>query len=244
MKWTLRHYYAFPPGTAPKGGSLLSPSAWDQVRTAAPSETNKDFSFPQSRADWVKLAEASEDARASAATVASLVKRGGYTSILSVGVGRALLEYHLKRSLPQVPLTCTEYAPASVTRLREFFAECDSVEFLDLLAPWQAKDAKCLILLNRVDTELSDEQWSIAFGRMAEAGVSEIIVVATGFLTPRTFGSEMATRLRCRLRGQTPTFAGYLRTRARFRELWQANYVIAEEMAIGPRGGFWLRRRA
>jgi hypothetical protein len=243
MKWTLRHFYAFPKEVAPLQESLLSPEAWDNVRTKNSGGANAEFYLPTDRTAWLQICETSTASHESAAAIRLLIEREGHARIFSAGVGRACVEYHLKKMLPSVSLTCSEFSQVVVERLRGVFQECDEITYLDLLASWPAIPEGTLVLLNRVDTELSDAQWEIVFARMATAGASAVLVVATGFLTPRTLGWEIVTRFRSSLQGIPLTFAGYVRSKSRFRELWQRSFVTVTECSIGSLTGFLLRRR-
>jgi hypothetical protein len=241
MKWTIKHYYPFPPSTVLPTDSLLSPHAWEQLRTDdGGAGANPDFHLPSERGEWLRLCEESEFSAACARGIAALVRREKFSSVVSVGAGRALIEYHLKALLPSVALTCTEYSPGVVERLRHVFTECDRIELLDVTAPWAPVAPGQLVLFNRLDTELDDDQWRRVFSNLASAAVPTVLVVATGFLTPKTLLLEVAQRAISIVRRRPLTFAGYTRTRARFRDLWASHYRVAHEVPVGSLTGFLL----
>jgi hypothetical protein len=244
MKYTMRHYYPFGRGTNLAGDNLLSPSAWDQVRMTDNSvNAALGFYLPEDRPDWVRVCDESSSAAASAADIAKIVRHGRFTTVLSVGVGRACLEYHLKRLEPAVSLVCTEYSPRVVERLRQVFLECDRIEFLDIkTSAWTDAGPRCLVLLNRVDTELDDQEWRAVFKNLAAGGVQNILVVASGFLTPRALAFELRQRMMNIFFRRRLTFAGYRRTKARFKELWSPHFTIVEERSIGALTGFYLAK--
>jgi hypothetical protein len=245
MKWTLKHYYPFSRGSGLQGGSLLSAHAWDQVRLGATEcHDLQAFGLPQERAEWVRLCRETESAAAIARSLAALVRQRNYWKVVSVGVGRACVEFHLKLLLPAVELTCTEYGPGVVARLRAVFTECDQIEHMDIQeADWGRTAQGTLVLLNRLDTELDDRQWMTVFEKLHAGGVPEVLLVATGILTLKVLGWEAAQRIRSLIRGQQLTFAGYTRTEARLRELWSSSYDLIEQSSFGGLRGYLLKRK-
>lgn len=243
MKLTLRHYYDFKGSRALAGGSLQSPSAWDELRSDRGLEQSAAFYMPETRGEWVALAEQTADLPAQARALAGLIRERNFSSVVSCGVGRAFLEYQLKRLRPDLPLTCTEYSPQVVARLRAVFPECDAIACHDFTRPgWPAAGDRTLFLLNRVDTELSDAQWPGVFANLAAENVRHVLVVATAFLTPRVLASELKRSVLSRLLRRPLTFAGYIRTRAAFAALWRGHYRIEAEVPVGNLTGFLLAR--
>lgn len=243
MKLTLRHYYEFKGSRGLAGGSLQSPEAWDELRSDRALESSAAFYMPETREEWVALAEQTLPLKAQARALAGLVGARRYAAVVSCGVGRGFLEYHLKSLLPQLPLTCTEYSPQVVARLRKVFPECDRIECHDFTRPgWPPVDDRTLFLLNRVDTELSDAQWPGVFANLAAENVRHVLVVATAFLTPRVLASELKCTVLGRLLGRPLTFAGYIRTKGAFTDLWRNHYRLEAEMPVGNLTGFLLAR--
>lgn len=244
MRYTMRHYYAFGRNVSLAGNDLLSPSAWEQVRmTEDIEDVAPGFYLPKNRDEWLRMCNQSSSAASCAADIAQIVRRGKFTTVFSAGVGRACIEYHLKRMEPTVHLVCTEYSLRVVERLRQVFLECDRIELLDIkTAGWMDAGARGLVLLNRVDTELNDQEWRAVFKNLAAAGVQDVLIVATGFLTMRTLASELFQRLVSVLCHRRLTFSGYTRTKARFKELWSPYFAVVEERLIGTLAGFYLAK--
>ena len=67
------------------------------------------------------------------------------------------------------------------------------------------------------------------------------MVIATGFVTGKTFMEEVGRRCRAMVVGRRLTFGGYLRTKNVFRTLWEPHYVVEEERPFGNVTGFLLR---
>lgn len=243
MKITIKHYYDFQQIVAFPSDSLLSSAAWDALRSNGANDGSESFFLPETRQAWLNLCHRFTEPMLQAKDIATLVASEGYTSLASIGVGRACLEYHLKRFCPTLNMLCTDYSLKTVDRLRTVFYECESIECFDLTAiNWPRPGSRTLYLLGRVDTELSDSHWSLVFANMAEQDVQDVLVVATSFLTPRVFLSELKRRLACWAAGRRPIFAGYTRTRSRFKDLWSRHYRIRRELPVGNLSGFLLTK--
>ena len=243
MKFTLRHYYDFKGSRSLGGGSMQSAQAWDELRSDRGLEQSADFYMPAERKAWVQLARQTAGVKNQAHSLAGLITREGFTSLVSCGVGRAILEYHLKLLLPSLALTCTEYSPEVVARLRQVFPECERIECHDFTrASWPPPSNRTLYLLNRVDTELADEEWPGVFANLAAEDVRHVLVVATAFLTPRVLASELKRHVLSLVFRRQLTFAGYVRSKAAFTVLWQQHYRIVGEMPVGDLTGFLLAR--
>lgn len=241
MKLTLRHYYHFQGNSSLQGDSLLSPAAWDNLRSE--QDQSSAFFMPTDRDRWLQIALETPGLPVQAREIAALISWEGFTSVVSVGVGRALLEYHLKQQLPKLPLICSEFSPQVVDRLRKVFLECERVDCHDFTqAGWPRPPGRPLYLLNRVDTELTDEQWSAVFSRLHAEGVQDILMVATSFLTPRVLACELKRHLMSWVIGRRLTFAGYLRTKSAFMDLWEPHYQVVRKVPAGALTGFLLTR--
>ncbi len=207
------------------GAALEGQEAWDAIRDA-----EGPFELPKTRAAWEAAAQARPDLAARARDLAALASGVDARSICSYGVGNALLELHLSQLLPDVDLTCTEFAPRTAARLRELFPEARIVEH-DLLRD-QPVDAD-LQLLHRVDTEFDDAQLEVVL----RCHTRPVVLVVTGILDWPTLRSERRLR---KMPDAIP--AGYVRTLPALERVWKASHD-AEGITIGELRGYVLRRR-
>jgi hypothetical protein len=82
-----------------------APAAWDRLR-----ESEGPFQLP-GPAEWEEASQQPPfPARAEA--IARVMRSAGAKNIASYGVGTAMLERALTRAAPNIPLTCTDTAPA------------------------------------------------------------------------------------------------------------------------------------
>lgn len=236
MKGTARTYHHLAEASGSVGTSLLSRRAWDALRTSG----HRGFAIPDSRARWLSSFANRDDLQTRAKEVVALCHDLRLTHVFSVGVGGAALEYFIKAQDPGMCLTCTDFAPETVRRLAEVFVECDVVKQFDILSGTWKVTPDTLYLFHRVDTELSDEQWSEWFSHMAASGVEPVLVVASGFMTVGGRVRAAAAAVRHRLMGRSLTFCGYIRTVSRFAALWAPHYATQRRLSVGMLTGFLL----
>jgi hypothetical protein len=207
------------------GRKLVNPESWDAVR-----ETSSPFGLPQSREGWEAAALTPEFA-ARAEKIAELARELGAARICSYAVGPAFLELNLSTLLHDVELICTDYAPRTVERLSSLFPEAE-VRLHDL---WTAAPLDAdLHLLHRVDTELANRKWRRVFPRFEKP----VLVVAAHLLDWRALLRELSrvARRPCRTR------AGYVRTEAALRRLWNPSHTD-RPIAVGDLTGYLLDLR-
>jgi hypothetical protein len=213
LKLTLRHYYDFGVDRAVVGDDLVSPKAWDGLRT----QTGGAFSMPATRSDFELAAERRTEIAARAAAVDAWLEQHAAKTVVSYGVGAAVLEWCLHALRPERRLIVTDYGEKTVERLASLFPEAEP-RYHDLLRddPLDA-DAH---LFHRIDTELGDSEWRDVYARFAEAS---ILVVATQVLDLKLFLLEL--KMRPGLKRRSASRAGFIRTRAAFEALWQPTHV-------------------
>jgi hypothetical protein len=225
VRLTVRHVYDFGPDRDRIGADLADPDAWDDARdTAGP------FQLPTTREEWERAAGRPELA-ARAADIAAVARELGVRAICSYGIGTAMLELGLSRRLPAVALTCTDYAPRAVERLRVLFPEAEVVRH-DLRTgdPLPAD----LHLMHRVDSELSNDEWKAVLPRFREP----ILFVPAIVLTFSTVAREVGRRLM----KPRATRAGWARNEAALRDLWRATHDD-RRVSVGGGPAFLLTRR-
>jgi hypothetical protein len=238
MNLTVRHYYDFGSETNVVGSSLVSDDAWDRLRL---DTTLNAFALCRTRADWLRGCRTDSAAERRARDISRLLDAKRCESLISIGVGRAHLEYWLKHQNPGIELTCLEHGARTVATLRQVFTECDRIDLFDLqTGSWPVASPGTLYLLCRIDKELDNQTWNSVFCQMAEAGASDILFVATGFLDARCLAQLATERLTSLVRGRNPTFAGFIRTRTAFRQLWRPFYAESRELNVGEFSAFLL----
>jgi len=240
VRWTARHYVDFGDAAEAVGGELASHEAWDRLRLEADLES--PYALPPDRATWLSRSQQNPEIVQRARAIVELLSRLGVRGVFSAGVGSGWLEYNIKRSAPWLHISCSDYAPRSIQRLREVFVECDRVFVFDMLHDeWPLGED--LALLHRVDTEFSDREWLTVFDNMSRSAIAYVLFIPSCFLNIRSWLMEKLRLLSVALLRGRYTFAGYLRTRATFSELWARGYLLREQVVIGDLVGFLLEHR-
>lgn len=219
---TLPHWYGFDSSVGLIGHRLQSPTNWDRVRQA---DVEGSFGFGASRQEWIDRANAQPQLRQRAHALSSLIRRWDVRRLVSVGVGTGMLEYLLAKASPELQIRCGDYAADSVAILRDRFIECETVEVMDLKRPNWVADPDEVILLNRVDTELSDAEWRTVFRDIWDHGAQRVIWIPCGLLTPAIAFREVTAVVLALLRRRRLAQAGFLRTEARILDLFNPAYI-------------------
>jgi hypothetical protein len=239
IRLTLQHWYGFTAGVRVASDGPLTEEEWVRLR-----ERDTAFGFGTSREDWIAGARANSALVERAAAVAELLRNWSSQRLVSVGVGTGVFEFLLKSSAPGLKIRAGDWGDESLQLLQERFKEADSIERMDLREPTWFRDPDETVLLNRVDMELGDVEWSHVFSDLAERGARRIVWIPAGLLTP----GSMLTEIRGVLVGlgmrRHLQPAGYLRTPARMMELFSDHYARREVIKRGDLPAWGLHLRA
>jgi hypothetical protein len=211
MRLTVPHWYDFGAERELVGDDLVRPEAWDALRT----RSDGDFSLPDTREAWERLADERDDIRARCVALDAWLAERGVDRLASYGVGGATVELWLHRLRPERELVLTDYAPATVERLAGLFPEAD-VRTHDLLSD-EPLDAD-IHLFHRIDTELTNDQWHTVMRRFARV---PILLVATEIADLKRIAAEFRGWWYKR---HSSTRAGVLRTAGAFEALWRPTH--------------------
>jgi len=238
IRITLPHWYGFAPGIATSHAPVLTDAEWDRLR-----EQDTSFGFGGSREEWVSNARSNPLVGRRAEAVAGLLTTWGAGRLVSAGVGTGMFEFLLKSAVPGLVMRCGDWSPESLRLLQQRFVECDSIERMDLRQPAWAHGNEEVVLLNRVDMELSDVEWRVCFAQLAAAGVQRIVWIPCGLLTARSTIAEIRGVLAGIGKRRKLARSGYLRTPARMGELFSESYERREVLNQGdlPTWGLHLR---
>jgi hypothetical protein len=218
VRITLKHRFDFGRDRELVGDDLRRPEAWDALRT----RTTGAFALPDDRAEWERVADEHVEIAERARWIHAWMREQGASSLASYGVGAAALELWLVRTDPDLDLVVTEYASATVERLRHIFPEASVLEH-NLLR--DAPVAADVHLFHRIDTELDNSDWKAVFERFADQRVL--------FLTQPASGRLLFAELRKSLVNRRATEAGFVRNRAALEALWSETHTATAPFAGG-----------
>jgi hypothetical protein len=220
---TARHYYDFGDDAGVVGESLLQADEWDALRT----QSDGVFSLPKTRAELERRALGLDAWVERAGSIDALLRGEGVESVASYGAGTGMIEFLLLRLDSRRRMVLTEFAPATVEKLRELLPEVEVVHH-DLLA--DAPLDATLHLFHRLDGSLSNSQWRSVFRSFRD---QRILFVGHPVL-PRDVWRQKRQR-----RG---TFAGWIRTRGAYESLWRRTHRDRHH-ALNDSQAWWLEPR-
>ena len=239
LKVTIKHYFDFGGIARTVQGHVHSAKAWDALRLEGTK--SNIFAIPGERQEWQRRCHEEPFVQEQARGIAAIV-RGRFTRINSYGVGPGFLEFFIKQQCPDIALQCSDYTAKSMERLRQVFTEADEIVTSDMLnGSWKNTDKGTLHLLYRVDTALDNDQWRSVFEKMRSAGIRHVLFLPCEFLMVRRWLTQIIKHRLWPLLGKRIAFAGYLRTKAQFLDLFSGAYTVEREVELAGRmRGFLL----
>ena len=243
---TLRHYYYF--GSIAdqlEKGELTSAASWDTLRLHHPR-----FVIYQNRDEWLGSFSKDKDGqdlaiKARAVDIVQWCRDNRINNLHSVGVGSAALEYFIKSEDPSIRLIASDFNLEGVTRLKRVFTECDQITLFNVLTDdWsklQPQSGESAVLMYRVDTSFTDEQWRMIFTRMTLSNVRHIIYIPATIMSVQYLIFMMMRHVWSRIRGRKMTFTGYVRSGEVFPKLWLDKFCY-QQLKLGGLPSYWLTK--
>lgn len=233
---TIKHYHT----PRIKVSDINSIESWDILRTE-----DAAFSIPSDRNEWLKAVEGKLKSKNGdvvkdgisgsfipfSEDFISFVKEKGFKKIVSVGVGVGGLEYQIKKNIPNIYVSCSEYAPKSVEMLKSVFHEADEIKMFDIKDKWEECGEDTLVIMYRVDPHLTDKEWKQLFKTIP---AKHILFTPNAFLTPRLLLRELKKRGK-------GLFSGYVRTKKGYIGLWD-KFFKYEELPFTGYTTFYLHK--
>ena len=144
----------------------------------------------------------------------------------SVGVGKGILEYHIKDIMPTQYLCCTDYTLKALTELKKFFLQCDEFLPLDLSSDISVLNKYDIVLMYRISTEFSFREWRRVFKKLYKNGTKHIIFVPTEIATVKDLINEYSIHFAHVLKGKKDTFCGWKYSENEFLKMMSGYYKV------------------
>lgn len=239
MKYSIKHYGSLPEKVQDKiGNSLLTPEAWDLLRT---QDESGFYGLKDDRGWFLDVCKRSSNDPI-LIELEKLLSERTIKKLFSVGVGRAVLEYNIKSKNDKLEIICSDYTPKAINRLANLFPECNETILFDILKGNWKKYNQYTILMNRISTEFNELQWRDIFKSMYEGQIESIIFVPTEDLSVRLAIKERLINLRERLKGHKLIDCGMMYSREMFISFWGSYYKLLSETKIGTTSIYYLER--
>lgn len=224
--------------------NVLECENWELLR----EEGDENFSIERSVDEYRKNCLKATAYAQSAQLIKELLTKHKIDRAASMGIGKGVLEWHLKRCMPDLYLIGTDYTEGALQLLRDVFVECDELKTFDVLRDSYrgGVNADCLILY-RVSTEFDFDDWCRIFKRMYEEGIKNVVFVPTELLNVKLLLFETLCRVRNKVRGKRETFCGYMYSEAEFKKMFAGNkdeplYRIEDRIPISRSAVYFLER--
>lgn len=235
-----KHYYIF---NSPRSMFSLDKEGWDLLRTGT---DNPAFQFETTQADYEANCVKRADCHEVAKTIKLLIKSldANVSSVISLGAGKGIVEWHLKKLLPDMPLICTDYAESGVASLRRLFRACDRVMVFDMLkGDYSAFGEDAILLMNRVSTEFTSTEWQQIFRACKASGIKRILFMPTELASIRLKVMETLRHFVRKILGRRDTFCGWLYSKRELESLMSKCYNIEKCVGIENSALYLLSRR-
>ena len=157
----IEHYASF---RAKLKSSALNQENWDILRTES---TDMAYAIEDNIEQYERNCMEAKTYELSAEKIVELLSRYNCKHIVGLGSGKGILEWHIKRCMPQMYVECTDYARASMEKLEKVFTKCDGFHCFDMLhGDYTVFGQDVCFVLYRVSEEFSYEDWCRVFGKM------------------------------------------------------------------------------
>jgi len=226
-----KHYYYFGDDLQSKMESdHLDSRNWDIVRTTSESTL---FSFESDIKAYEENCLRLSRYKRFAQEICSILVDIPCTKIISMGVGKGTLEWYIKKFHPEIFVECTDYANESISRLSKLFIDVDNAFVFDMLEDdYQIINNGSCIILYRVSTEFSYNEWCNIFEKFAEAKIQYIIFVPTELLGWRNFLREHYMHMKNILLHGADIFCGWMYSENEFLKMFYGKNRTSKHYSV------------
>tara|TARA_X000001036_G_C20693004_1_gene810120 strand:- start:278 stop:961 length:684 start_codon:yes stop_codon:yes gene_type:complete len=193
---------------------------WDYLR-----ENNKEplYYMPNNINDYNTIASTHNNNLLIKHTL-KYVKKYNLDKLLSLGSGRAIIEYQLK--LKSNLYTTVSDITNSINKIKELKI-FDEVLIIDFTKKIEIDiNSNTLVLLSRVDTELEDFELKNLFKELHKKNVNHILFIPAQLLNVKSIIIQFYIRLKSILLQKKLVDCGYSRSRSRFIKLMQEYFYV------------------
>lgn len=233
----IEHYESF---RTKLKSSELNRENWDVLRTESAEGA---YAIEDSIEQYEHNCMESKSYEFSAEKVIDLLKKYDCKHVVGLGSGKGILEWHLKKMMPELRVECTDYAEASIEKLKKVFTACDGFYCFDMLhGDYTLFDKDSCFILYRVSEEFNYEDWCKVFEKMRMEGALNIIYIPD-MLATEELAEKMAQKHdRYIEKGIESIFCGWIYSEDVLEEIFAAGqYKIAEKYSIGDLLMYYLQ---
>ena len=206
-----KHYYYFGKSIQDKmDGNSLNEKNWEILRN---NEADGSFYLEKTVEAYELNCMNAHSYEKMANIIVNEFDRQNYKTnkVISLGAGKGVLEWHIKRIKPELQVECTDYTTDAIESLKRVFINLDAGYTFDMIdGDYQKLDRNSIFIMFRVSTEFNRDQWLRIFKKMYEAQIEHIIFVPTGLDRKREMIKERLLHIRNMFLGHKDIFCGWL----------------------------------
>jgi len=191
---------------------------WSLIRS---NKNEKGYYLPDTLVQYKKERNNEIKYEKTLIEISDIIKSKSLNRLISLGSGTAALEYHLKNHL-KIEVEVSDLDDS--IKILDSFNIFDKAFSLDLKSNFTIESKDSLILLSRIDTELSDIDLKNLFERLNYSNVNYIYFIPAQELNFLTVIREIKIFLYSVFYRKKRVFCGYSRTKEAFINSWSDNY--------------------
>lgn len=232
-----KHWYYFGEESVSKFQNLsnnsnsLNQETWDILRI---DDVSSPFAIENTKKEYESNCLSKTDYIEAAELIGKeLNEVGGGINIVSLGIGKGILEWNMKRIFPSFKIDCLDYTEKALEKLRKVWNSPDEFYTFDMIkGDWAKLKTYDYVLMYRLSTEFDFKTWRDIFYNMYLAGITKVIYVPTGFDNLKIMMREKLIHFKHKIRGREDTFCGWLYTANEFYKMWDQYYIVEKEIKI------------
>lgn len=232
----IKHYFDFGEKTNAQMNGVMD---WEYLRQ---DTTNPAFSIESSRKEYLENCRKATVYEEHAEYIVSKIEHGG-VKLCALGAGKGILEWHIKHLRSDIYVCWTDYTPALMGNLKDFFVECDEFRSFDMLGDYSELNGFDIVEMYRISTEFDKSTWKDIFRKIHDVGIKQVFFVPPGFAGIRDIARETYTKLKFFINRKKPTFAGWLYSKREFEEMFEEYFVVSDIKHTDNTAIFTLRRK-
>lgn len=197
---------------------------WEKLRDN-PKEIH--YYIPKNKNEYISFVEAQGQYKKTCQELRKVINEYRMTKILSLGCGRAHLEYNLSKMV-DIKIDVSDLTE-SIIKIKSFKI-FNNAYLLDFSKKFNLeKNEYQLVLLSRIDTELSDNQLEDLFESLYNSNIKCIYFIPAELLNFKTLLVEIKLFIKSLLYRKKRVFCGYARTEKSLISKWKGFYNFKKD---------------
>ena len=197
---------------------------WEKLRDN-PKEIH--YYIPKNKNEYISFVQAQGQYKKTCQELRKVINEYRITNILSLGCGRAHLEYNLSKMV-DIKIDVSDLTE-SIIKIKSFKI-FNNAYLLDFSKKFKLeKNEYQLVLLTRIDTELSDNQLEDLFESLYNSNIKYIYFIPAELLNFKTLLVEIKLFIKSLLYRKKRVFCGFARTEKSLISKWKGFYNFKKD---------------